>query len=134
MIVLLDTHAILWWQAESKRLSGRARSQMARAESLLVSPVSCWEIGVLLDQGRIALDRDIQRWVRDLHAQDGVASAQLTPEAATAAALLRSEGLVGDPADQLLYATAAAYGANFVTKDQSIHTFARGRRDVDAIW
>lgn len=134
MIVLLDTHAILWWQADSKRLSARARSQIARADTVLVSPVSCWEIGVLLDKGRIALDRGIQRWVRDLHAQDRVTSAQLTPEAATAAALLRSEGLAGDSADQLLYATAAAYAATFLTKDQSILDFARTRRDVSAIW
>lgn len=134
MIVLLDTHAILWWQADNGRLSARAAREIARADTVLVSPVSCWEIGVLLGKGRIALDRDVQHWVRDLLAQDSVTPAQLTPEAATAAALLRRDGFRGDPADQFLYATAAAHAAGFVTKDETIHAFARSRRDVTAIW
>ena len=69
MIVLLDTHAILWWQAGSGRLSARAAREIARADTVLVSPISCWEIGILLGKGRIALDRDVQQWVRDLLAQ-----------------------------------------------------------------
>ncbi len=134
MIVLLDTHAILWWQADSGRLSTRAAREIARADTVLVSPISCWEIGILLAKGRIALDRDVRLWIRDLLAQDSVAAAQLSPEAATAAALLRSDGFGGDPADQLLYATSAAHAARFVTKDEAIHAFARGRRDVTVIW
>lgn len=133
-VVLLDTHAILWWQADSGRLSARAAREIARADTVLVSPISCWEIGILLEKGRIALDRDVQHWVRDLLAQDSVTAAQLTPEAATAAARLRRDGFHGDPADQLLYATSAAHAAAFVTKDETIHAFARGRRDVTAIW
>lgn len=133
--VLLDTHAILWWQAEhSGRLSAPAVRAIARADTVLVSPISCWEIGILLDKGRIALDRDVQLWVRDLLAEDSVTPAPLTPEAATAAALLRREGFHGDPADQLLYATSAAYAATFVTKDEAIHAFARSRKDVNTLW
>jgi len=134
VIVLLDTHAILWWQADNGRLSARAARAIARADTVLVSPISCWEIGILLGKGRIALDRDVQLWVRDLLDQDSVRTAQLTPEAANAAALLRRDGFHGDPADQLLYATSAAHAASFVTKDEAIHAFARDRRDVSAVW
>ncbi len=134
MNVLLDTHALLWWQADGRRLSAGAARAIARADTVLVSPISCWEVGILIEKGRIELDRDIHRWVRDLLAQDSVSPAELTPETATAAVQLRSDGLRGDPADQFLYATAAAHAAGFVTKDEAIHEFARNRRDVSAIW
>ena len=132
--MLLDTHALLWWQADSGRLSAHAARAIARADTVLVSPISWWEIGILLEKGRIALDRDLQRWVHDLLVLDSVTPAHLTAEAAAAAALLQRAGFHGDPADQLLYATSAAHAASFVIKDETIHAFARNRRDVNAIW
>ena len=42
-MILLDTHALLWWQAGGQRLSVRARREIARSERVLVSPITFWE-------------------------------------------------------------------------------------------
>lgn len=134
MTVLVDTHALLWWQAGGRRLSARAASAISRAETVLVSPISCWEVAELLRKGRVALDRDLHLWVRDLLAQEGVAVAELSPHVAAAAGLLAGSGFAGDPADRMLYATARALSVPMVTKDTGIRDFARASREVRTIW
>ena len=133
MNVLLDTHAILWWQAGGARLSARARRSIEQADLRLVSPLSAWEIATLARRGRVALDRDPIVWIRDLLAGEGIATAALSPEAAAWAGTL-GDAFPGDPIDRLLYASAWDHRVPLVTKDERLRTFARTIRDVDVIW
>jgi len=133
-MILLDTHALLWWQAGCERLSAAAGRAIARADVILVSPVSCWEVATLLCSGRIALDRDVYVWVRDLFASDEVEPAPLTPQVAVSAALLATAGFHGDPADRMLYATALEQSVPLVTKDGSIRSYAKKAGDLRTIW
>lgn len=133
-MILLDTHALLWWQAGGRRLSQRAAREIARADAVLVSPISCWEVATLLVKGRIALDRDVYVWIRDLFAQERLDVASLSPQAAVGAALLSQEGFPGDPADRFLYATARELVVPLVTKDSAIRQYARTAKDVRTIW
>lgn len=132
-MILLDTHALLWWQAGGGRLSARAAREIARADSVLVSPVSCWEIATLLRKGRIRLDRGLHGWVRDLLAGEQMRVATLSPEAGTIAGSLDDE-FPGDPADRLLWATASDLLVPLVTKDEAIRAFAARTRDVRVVW
>ena len=132
--MLLDTHGILWWQAGGDRLSTAARRGIAAADVLLVSPVSCWEIALLAEKGRITLDRDPTVWVADFPQTDRVAIADLTPTAAVAAARLSASGFPGDPADAYLYATARERDVPLLTKDERIRTWARQVRDLRIVW
>jgi PIN domain nuclease of toxin-antitoxin system len=133
-VILLDTHVILWWQAIDDRLSARARREIERAERILISPISLWEIGLLVDKGRVRLDRDVFVWAQDFLAGDRIELAELTPTAAVAAGLLPGLGFAGDPADAMLYATARERGGPLISKDTRIRTFAAARRDLRAIW
>jgi len=133
-VILLDTHVLLWWQAGGERLSARAAREIARADSVLVSPISCWEVTMLEAKGRIALDRDIHAWVADLFAGEQVRPAELSPRVAAAAGLLPASGFAGDPADRFLYATARDLLVPFVTKDTRIRAYARTAGDVRAVW
>ena len=133
-MILLDTHAILWWQAGGQRLSAAARRAIASAPAILVSPVSCWEIMLLASKGRIELDRDPFVWVQEFLATDLVAIADLTPTAAVAAARLPATGFRGDPADAFLYATARERDVPMVTKDEGLRGYARTARDLRVIW
>jgi PIN domain nuclease of toxin-antitoxin system len=54
----------------------------------LVNPISFWELAVLEQRGRIAVDRDLVRWTRDLLASGKVEVTHLTPSAAIAAAVI----------------------------------------------
>lgn len=130
--VLLDTHAILWWQAESDRLSTGTRERIAAAGTVLVSPVSCWEIAMLVGKERVRLDRPTAAWVRDLLATDGIDLAPLTPGIAVAAAEL--PGFHGDPADRFLYATARVLGVPLLTKDRRLGDYAATDRTVTVAW
>lgn len=133
-MILLDTHVLLWWQAGGRRLSQRATREIAKADTIFISPISCWEVAALLIKGRIALDRDVYVWIRDLFAQERLEPAALSPQAAVGAALLSQAGFPGDPADRFLYATARELVVPLVTKDAAIRQYARTTKDVRTIW
>lgn len=133
-MILLDTHVLLWWQAGGTRLSARATRAIAGSDAILISPVSCWEVAMLVAKERVRLDRDVYLWIRDLHADERIEHAPLSVEAAVGAALLTAEGFAGDPADAFLYATARELVVPLVTKDKALRAFARQRGDVRTIW
>lgn len=90
----------------------------------MVSPITAWEIGLLVRKRRLMLALSVDDFVRALFSLPGVVLAALTPSVAVAAAAL-PDGVVADPADRILIATAAAYGARFVTRDRGIHAYAK---------
>ena len=132
-MILLDTHALLWWITADPRLSKRAAREIAHARGVLVSPISLWEVATLVRKQRIRLDRDLFRWIVDVIARNDVTEAPLTATAAAAAGLL-GESFGGDVADRLLYATARELAVPIVTKDEGIRAFARASGDVRTIW
>jgi PIN domain nuclease of toxin-antitoxin system len=131
--LLLDTHALLWWVTSPERLSTRASREIARADDVLVSPISGWEIASLVRMQRLRLDRSVHEWLHDLLEEDRVRSADVTPSAAVAAGLL-GDAFPADPADRLLYATARDLAIPFVSKDDRIRSFAAQTRDVKVVW
>lgn len=133
MTVLLDTHVLLWWQAGGERLSRRAVTAIETAPTVLISPLTCWEVATLHRRGRIALDRDPAGWVSDLLHADGLELAELTAEAAAWAGQL-DDAFPGDPIDRLLYATARDLRVPLISKDDALRAFAATARDVDVIW
>lgn len=132
--MLLDTHALLWWKAGGERLSQVAAGAIADADRVLVSPISCWEVGMLVERGRIRLDREVMVWVAALFAEERTEVLGLSPAAAAAAALLGRDGFHGDPADRLLYATAREHAVPLVTKDERITSFAERAGEVRIVW
>lgn len=133
LMILLDTHALLWWRGDTRRLSRRAAREVDRADVVLVSPISCWEVAMLSGKRRIALDRDVAAWVDDLYAEERVEVAPLTPASAVWAAEL-GDAFPGDPADRFLCATADALRIAFITKDERLHEWAAGQRGLHLVW
>jgi 6-phosphogluconate dehydrogenase len=95
---------------------------MERADSVLVSPVSIWEVGMLAAKGRVTVDRDLHAWTRDLFDDPRTDVAALSPQAAASAAIL-GDDFPGDPADRLLYATGLDLGVPITGIAEA--TFAR---------
>jgi len=129
--VLLDTHVLLWWLAEHGKLSKPARSAIGGAMAIAVSAISFWEVGVLVAKGRVSLDRPTRAWVNDVVGLPRVTPVALNPDVAVAAAEL--EGFHGDPADRILVATALDRSIPLISKDRSIHSWARTHQ-LDCIW
>lgn len=122
-MIVLDTHAWLWWLADPSRLSPVARRAIDEAEAVGVSAISAWEVAMLVARRRISLDRDVATWVRQALAHARVRPQPLTADVAVAAGLLDGRGFPGDPADRFIYATAQASRAPLVTRDVAIRGF-----------
>ena len=118
-MIVLDTHALLWWVTKDRRMSAGAKRAIVRTPDIGVATVSAWELATLVRLGRINLRPDVRTWVQRALALDGVRSIPLTPEIAIAAGSLGST-FAGDPADRIIYATAQAEGAQLVTKDRRL--------------
>ena len=131
-MILLDTHVLIWWIVGGGRLSERASAAIGEHTQVLVSPVSFWELAVLVERGRVAVDRDLTQWCRDLLASGSAQVATLTPFAAISAARLPE--FHGDPADRFIYATARELGVAVVSKDARIREYARRFGNVEVIW
>ena len=134
MRVLLDTHTVLWWQADARRLSAHAELTIDAATSLMVSPLTCWEISSLARQGRIALDREPRTWIDKLFRTPRVTLAPLTSEAAVWAGQLDRATFPGDPIDRLIYASAYDLRIPLITKDEKLRAYAARAADLDVIW
>jgi PIN domain nuclease of toxin-antitoxin system len=134
VLIVLDTHTLLWWQAGSERLSRPARFRIEKAARILVSPISLWEIALLVRRGRFELDRNPFDWATDLLAEDRIELAPLTATAAVGAGLLPADGFEGDPADCIIYATARELMVPLVTKDDRMHRFAAAARGMRIVW
>ncbi len=133
-VILLDTHVLLWWQADGSRLSAAAHRTIDQADTIVICPVSFWEIGLLEAKERIRLDRDPFVWTNDLLLDERLSVPKLSPSAAMFAGRLPALGFEGDSADALIYATAMQEHVPLVTKDQRIRVFALGRKEIRTIW
>jgi PIN domain nuclease of toxin-antitoxin system len=122
-VIVLDTHAWLWWLTAPERLSATAREAIDKATSIGVSTLSAWEIAMLVVRGRISLDREVSLWVRQGLADARVEPLAPGPDVAVAAGLLDAERFPGDPVDRLIYATARSVGATLITRDEAIRAF-----------
>lgn len=131
--ILLDTHAAIW-AASGTLPKAVARSIDAASErgELLISPITAWEIGVLAQKNRLAFNMPIRDYVRDLFGRPGVVTASLTPMIGLASTMLPG-ALHGDPADRILVATAAAFGADLVTRDCGLLEYARRTKHIRCI-
>lgn len=122
-MIVLDTHAWLWWLTAPERLSKQAQKAIERAPSVGISTLSAWEVAMLVVRGRISLDRDVSLWVGQALADPQVESIAPSADVAVAAGLLDTRTFPGDPIDRLIYATARSTGATLVTRDEAIRAF-----------
>jgi PIN domain nuclease of toxin-antitoxin system len=123
-LIVLDTHAWLWWVAAPDRLSQAARQTLADAPAVGVSTFSVFELATLVRRGRISLDRDVRDWIRRALADERVEAIAPGLEVALAAAELDRDAFPGDPADRFIFATARALGAPLLTRDRRLRSFA----------
>jgi PIN domain nuclease of toxin-antitoxin system len=132
--VLLDTHALLWWVADDRRLSRNAARAIARSADVLASPINFWEVATLVRLGRIALDRDVFAWISDVRASERLSLAPLSANAAATAGFMPGETFPGDPADRFLCAQARELAVPLVTKDRRLADYARATGELRTVW
>lgn len=122
--VLVDTHAIYWWSAESRRLSDAASRAIEQADELAVAAITWYELCWLAEHERIQVTIPVRSWLQQLAEQ--VRTVGITPAVAATAVSLPSS-FPGDPADRLIYATAVEHGWRLVTKDRRLRSHRHPR-------
>ncbi|MFN3930622.1 MAG: type II toxin-antitoxin system VapC family toxin [Brevundimonas sp.] len=123
--ILLDTCALIWL-AEGSPLAAGAEAALQDAQSagaaLLVSPITAWEIGMLVAKGRLALTMPPLVWFQCV-LDTGIELGELGPDI-----LIGSSSLPGpelrDPADRIIAATARAFNYRLMTRDRPLLAFA----------
>ncbi len=125
-MIVLDTHAWIWWTSAPDRLSNGARRAIDEATALGVSVISCWEVAMLVTKGRLGLDRGVDLWVRQALARPRVRLLEITPKIAVQAAELKGK-IPGDPADRLITATSLARRAALITRDRILTDYSELR-------
>lgn len=128
-MIVLDTHAWLWWASGDDALGRRAAREIRAAKRIGVSAISCLEVAVAEARGRIELDRPVLEWLHEALALPRVELVPLTPAVAVRASRLGRD-FPGDPADRVIVATALLESAVLVTRDGRI----RDHGAVETVW
>ncbi len=117
--LLLDTHVLVWWLADTERLKASVRRVIADPTNMAyVSAITGWEIAVNRAKGRMVAPDHLQALIVDR----GFTHLPLTYEHAEQAAQL--PGHHRDPFDRFLIAQAQSENLTIVTRDQQIPLYA----------
>ena len=113
---LLDTHALLWWVADSSRLSQAAYRAIAdEANEKLVSAASAWEIATKHRLGKLPGADELALDIPGAIAHQGFEELHITVDDATRAGAL--PGPLRDPFDRVLIAQAQARNLVLISTD-----------------
>ncbi|MCG1042678.1 type II toxin-antitoxin system VapC family toxin [Mycetohabitans sp. B8] len=131
-MIVVDTHALVWWASGDDALSNKAKAAIEReldGGQIIVSAISAWEIAMLVEREKLVLSMDVASWLTTVCAIDAVRFVPVDVEIG-----LKSIALPGefhqDPADRMIVATARKLAVPLVTRDEKIRVY----KHVKTIW
>lgn len=116
MRLLLDTHALIWWDS-GEGLRKAAERAIRDADQVYVSAVSGWEVAIKASLGRLRTKRTVEAAVEESGFEE------LPVRLAHAEALARLPWHHRDPFDRMLVAQAKAEGLTLVTRDAAFRPY-----------
>lgn len=127
--IVLDTHVWLWVMTGNSAIKDsfrKAFEHSLKINGVLISPISIWEIGMLVEKKRIQIDMDTQEWIDQALDIPGITLAEITPRIAIQST--RLPGVIhGDPSDRFLIATAHEENAVLVTCDEKLLKYGKDK-------
>lgn len=131
VLILVDTHIVLWLALEPERISKRVQAVIDEARQngagLAISAMTLVEIATLFGKRRFSLAMSLESFLDELERKFVV-----LPISARVCARMLSlpAGYPKDPADRVIGATALVEGMGLVTADREI----RRAKVVRTIW
>lgn len=123
---LLDTCAAIYI-ADNEWLKPKAVQAIDeaadRGQAVYLSPISAWEVGLLVRKGRFKSSLAPKRWLDRFLSLREIAFCAMPAEVLLESSFL-PDGLHGDPADRIIAATAREYGYTVVTRDRALLDYA----------
>jgi PIN domain nuclease of toxin-antitoxin system len=121
MKLLLDTHAFIWWDSQSSRLSPRALAACSDpANELLLSTASVWEMQIKVQLGKLQLRAPLAKIIADQRA-NGIGILVLTVEHVLEVGNLPP--IHRDPFDRMLVAQSNEEDAWLVSNDPIVRQY-----------
>lgn len=116
MKLLLDTHSFIWWVSAPERTSSRALALCEdRANELILSVASVWEMQIKLQRGKLQLALPLRDLVASQRQADSMV---LLPVELTHVLALQSLPTPhNDPFDRILIAQAIAEEVTLLSQD-----------------
>lgn len=131
VLILLDTHAVLWLAADEVRLSKKAKAAIDEARrndsGLAISDFTLYELFTLFRKRRIGLTISPESFLSEVERRFAVLP--ITKHVCLETLRL-PPNYPRDPADRIIGATAIVEGLSLVTADQGI----RDSGVVPTIW
>ena len=131
-MILLDTHAWIWFISNPELLSSKARKAVEASlqqKVVYISSISVWEDALLVMRKRLKLTMPVGDWVQK---SEQLSYMKFVP--VTNSIALRSVNLAtplhNDPADRIIIATAMSLGASVITKDDKIRKYPHVRSNL----
>ena len=132
--LLLDTCAALWIGSGAPITPAASNVLAAAYEERLgvyVSPMTAWEVGMLVAKGRISLSARPEVWFGELLATPGIRLADLSPQILILSSFLPDSPL-RDATDRIIATTARERGFTLMTRDRHLLDYA-ARGHIQAI-
>ena len=124
-MILLDTHAWVWYASGSAELSDRAREAIdaaAATGAMYLSSISALEVAQLAARGRLQMRIDVRDWIARAEMLPGLCIVPVDNPIAVKSVFLPPP-LPSDPADRIIVATALILGATLVTRDERLRQY-----------
>ena len=131
-MIVLDTHALVWWVSGDGALSKKAKTAIAReldGGQIVISAISAWEIAMLVEREKLVLSMDVGSWLATASEIEAVRFMPVDSEIGVKSVELPGE-FHKDPADRMIVATARRLAAPLVTRDEKIRAYPH----VKTIW
>lgn len=116
MRLLLDTHILLWWLLDDRKLTKETERYISSSENeVFISPVSTWEIAIKQSIGRLTIDlKEFDQAIQ----KSGLSVLSITMPHTLAVASLPMHHT--DPFDRLLVAQSIVEPMRIVTHDETM--------------
>ena len=115
-VVVLATHTWIWFiNGDFDQFPEHWKPQIELADHVGISPVSCFEIALACQRGKLVLSCSPEAWFQDALAPAGIEVFELIPEIAVRAVGLSS--IHRDPFDRIIMATALEHQAVLASVD-----------------
>jgi PIN domain nuclease of toxin-antitoxin system len=131
-MIVLDTHAWIWFISNPENLSKRAEKTVKAAvkeRGILISSISAWELALLVREKRLKLTIEVSDWIAKSESLPFIQFVPVTNSIAVKSVNLPLP-LHPDPADRIIIATALSMGAPLVTKDKKLLEYSA----IKTIW
>jgi len=131
-MIVLDTHAWVWFVSNPELLSKKAKRTIERAvvdNNVFISSISAWEVALLTSKKRLLLSMEVADWIKKSEMLPFVNFIPVDNSIAVKSVNL-PQSFHSDPADRIIIATAISLGASLITKDERILKYPH----VKTIW